>query len=87
MRSCLPSHSPEIELENYVPANLRSDPQDALILSQGHSRKPLADLRQTLDSGSVKHWSFGYGKDPVSMVDFERFSGQLMRFIFGPAWI
>lgn len=79
--SCFPSHSPEIEFENYVPANLRSDPQDALIPWQEHQIKPLADLRHDLDIGSVKHWSFGYGKDPVSTVDFERYSGSSMGYL------
>ena len=70
---------PEIEIRNFVPVNLRSDPQDAFFLSNSLIKRPLADLNYDLISGFTKHWSFGYGKDPISMVGFEQYSGTAIR--------
>ena len=70
---------PEIKIRNEVPVNLRSDPQDAVFLSNSLIKRPLADLNYDLIAGFAKHWSFGYGKDPISMVGFEQYSGLSIR--------
>lgn len=67
--------SPEVEILSYVPANMRSDPQYALLHTAGPTPQPLADLLHDLEQGAAKHWDFGYGQDLFSFASFQRYAG------------